>query len=200
MAKGARHPALQHSSLHSFPLPSRTCDLSLLGPAEELDGLRAHEATSKLRAVYMNHVRPIALAAFGALFRHVAEWQDIYDVRLWADWVTAVGLAELYWPRAHVDQDAWYTILVALDLGAGMESGGDFSFAKLGRVFQVEHGDVFFFNPWYEHSCTEPAPKPNGSRIFISFYCKQRTLNAGALTAMMHARKGNAPLVMCRVR
>ena len=78
--------------------------------------------------------------------------------------------------------------------------GGDFSFSELGHVFKCMHGDVFFFNPWRRHSCTEPHPHPHGSRIFISFYCKSRTVRAAALTAAMRARVGSAPLSLCRVR
>lgn len=63
-----------------------------------------------------------------SLFRHVYTWQKVYDVQFFSGPITSVGLAELFWPRAHQDMDTWYTILVCLDLGAGLERGGDFSF------------------------------------------------------------------------
>ena len=164
------------------------------------DALRAHEVTVKLRALYQNHVAPLVMKEFGFLFEHISGWVKQFDIHLFADFVSAVGLAELYWPRSHVDADSWYTILVVIDLGRGLEAGGDFSLARHGHILKAEHGDVFFFNPSHVHSCTEPAPHPNGSRLFISFYCKKATVHAGAVASAMHARVGNAPLSLCRLR
>ena len=39
------------------------------------------------------------------------------DIKLWSLHVTAAGMAELFWPRSHIDVDGWYTILVVIDLG-----------------------------------------------------------------------------------
>ena len=148
------------------------------------DALRAHEVTNKLRALYENHVAPIVMREFGFLFEHVSAWVKKFDIHLFSDFVSAVGLAELYWPRSHVDADSWYTILVVIDLGRGLEAGGD----------------LLFFNPSHVHSCTEPCPRMNGSRLFVSFYCKKATVNAAALASAMYARVGNAPLSLCRLR
>lgn len=164
------------------------------------DALRAHEASAKLRAVFLQHVWPKVQAHFGCLFQHVREWQTEHDIVMFAEFVNATGMAEGYWARSHVDMDAWYTILVVLDIGAGIEDGHDFSIGGMGYVMQMMHGDVSWFNPLYNHSCTEPHPRANGSRLYISFYCKKDTVNAAALTAAMHARVGNAPLSLCRVR
>ena len=109
-------------------------------------------------------------------------------------------MAELYWARSHIDMDAWYTILLCIDLGKGLEGGGDFAFTGHGNILKAEHGDVFFFNPWYYHSCTEMKPREGGSRIFVSFYCKRDTANAAALTAALRARVGQQPLALCRRR
>lgn len=79
---------------------------------------------------------------------------------------------------------------------AGLERGGDFSFCTHGHVLEARDGDVFIFNPLYHHSCTEPHPRPQGSRLFISFYCKKDVVTAAALSAAIKARKGNAPLVL----
>ena len=49
--------------------------------------------------------------------RHVHNWQTQFDVKLFSYQVSATGMAELFWPRAHVDKDDWYTVLVILDLG-----------------------------------------------------------------------------------
>lgn len=164
------------------------------------DGLRAHEATVKLRALFENYVLPIIIEYFDPFFNHVGSWARQFGIHLFSNFVSAAGLAELYWPRSHVDMDKWYTILVTLDLGAGIERGADFSFAEMGHILKAAHGDVFFFNPSCKHSCTEPHPRPGGSRIFISFYCKRDAVNAAALSAAMAARKGNAPLSLCRIR
>ena len=158
--------------------------------------LRAHEVTGKLRALFENHVLPIVMNEFPSLFRHVYAWQKAYDVHFFSGPITSIGLAELFWPRAHQDKDTWYTILVCLDLGAGLERGGDFSFCTHGHVLEARDGDVFIFNPLYHHSCTEPHPRPQGSRLFISFYCKKDVVTAAALSAAIKARKGNAPLVL----
>lgn len=84
----------------------------------------------------------------------VISWLQKNDIFLFTDCVTSVGLAELYWPRAHTDADAWYTILVVIDLGTGLHEGGDFGFCTLGTILKACHGDVFFFNPCYVHGCT----------------------------------------------
>ena len=164
------------------------------------DELRAHEASDKLRSLFLNYVLPKVNKYFGSLFEHVRDWQKQFDIVLWADIVTATGSAECYWPRSHVDNDAWYTILLVLDLGTGLEAGGDFSLSLDGYVFKMEHLDICFFNPWRYHSCTEPRPRVGGSRLFMSFYCKKDTVSAAALTSAMHARVGNAPLSLCRMR
>ena len=166
---------------------------------EDLD-LRAHEATAKLRALFENHVLPHITHEFGHLFEHVYDWLKLYDIKLFSGPITAVGLAELFWPRAHPDMDTWYTILVCIDLGEGLARGGDFAFCTHGHVLEARHGDIFWFNPLYHHSCTEPHPNPGGSRLFISFYCKRDAVNAAALTAAFKARQGNAPLDLCRLR
>lgn len=186
-----------YTTKHCLPFITNT-----KGDADERarDELRAHEASDKLRSLFLKHVLPKFNEYFGSLFQHVRDWQKKFDIMLFADIVTAIGAAELYWPRSHVDKDAWYTFLVVLDLGAGVEEGGDFSISQLGHVFKMEHLDLSFFNPWFYHSCTEPRPRVGGSRLFMSFYCKRDTVDAAALTAAMHARKGNAPLSLCRVR
>ena len=116
---------------------------------------------------------------FGAFFKPPLDWVHEHDVHLFVDFISAVGMAELYWPRSHQDADAWYTVLVCVDIGAGMVAGGDFSFSSHGTVLEARHGDVFFFNPSYFHSCTEPHPASGGKRLFISFYSKRATLRAG---------------------
>ena len=84
--------------------------------------------------------------------------------------------------------------------GAGLEAGGDFSMCELGHVFECAHCDIFFFNPYFYHSCTEPHPREGGSRLFVSFYCKKTAFEAGALSAAMAERVGNAPLSLVRMR
>lgn len=140
------------------------------------------------------------MQSFGALFKPVLSWMEKYDLHLFVDCVSSVGLADLYWPRAHVDNDAWYTILVVVDMGDGLESGGDFCFPTHGTVLKLCSGDVLFFNPAYTHACTEPIAKPHGSRLCVSFYCKSDVLNAAALSSAMAARIGNTPLSLCRTR
>lgn len=154
----------------------------------------------KLRALYLKHIKPLLMQSFQGLFKDVQEWFEANDIRLFADYVTAVGFAELYWPRSHTDADSWYTALVCIDLGNGLIEGGDFAFPTHGNVLLAQHGDVFFFNPSYYHCCTEPNPALQGSRLFISFYCKKETVNAAALTSALASRVGNAPLALCRMR
>ena len=137
---------------------------------------------------------------FGVFFEDFSNWMEEFDIKFFADQNTAIGMAELFWAQGHDDKDGWYTVLTPLDLGKGLEDGGDFAFSELGHIFKVEDSDVFFFNPWYTHACTEPKPHARGSRIFISWYCKRATTNAAALSAAMQARVGNAPLDLCRLR
>lgn len=154
----------------------------------------------KLRALFKKHIMPIIMQYFGVFFEPVLAWLKDFDVHLFTDCVSSVGLADLYWARAHVDDDAWHTILVVVDTGEGLVGGGDFCFPSLGVVMEARSGDVFFFNPTYIHACTEAVPKPKGSRLYISFYCKRDVLNAATLSKAMAKRLGNAPLSLCRVR
>lgn len=140
------------------------------------------------------------MQSFGSLFDPVISWLREFDIHLFADFVSSVALGDLYWARAHVDDDAWYTVLVVVDIGEGLHAGGDFGFPTLGTVLELHHGDVLFFNPSFLHACTESVPKLAGSRLFISFYCKADVLSAAALSKAMASRVGNAPLSLCRTR
>lgn len=100
----------------------------------------------------------------------------------------------------HTDNDAWYSVIVSLDMGNGLASGGDFCLGTHGSILKACHGDVFFFNPSFPHACTEPMPNERGSRLYVSFYCKSDVVDAAALSSAMSARVGNAPLSLCRMR
>ncbi len=39
--------------------------------------------------------------------------------------MSGVTAGKLFWPRSHVDNDVWFTVLVCLDYGRGIIGGGD---------------------------------------------------------------------------
>ena len=102
---------------------------------------------------------------------------------------------ELFWPRSHIDQDLWYTVLVALDIGQGVSAGGDFSFAECGWVLGCEHGDVLIYSPRVYHGTTEFAVSTaHDSRVFAAFYMKAEGVAAAALTHAVECRVGHRPM------
>jgi hypothetical protein len=90
--------------------------------------------------------------------------------------VSGVTAGKLFWPRSHIDNDVWFTVLVYLDYGRGIIGGGDFGCGSVGHVLQCKHGDVIVYNPTHPHRTTEFDLHPNepeSGRIFFAFFMKK---------------------------
>ena len=130
------------------------------------------EMRSKLRGIFMKHVYPIVQNEFGWLFEPINSWLENNNVLLHSYFVSIVTAGKLLWPRSHIDNDVWFTVLVCLDYGRGIIGGGDFGFGSVGHVLQCKHGDVIVYNPTHPHGTTEFDLHPNepeSGRIFLHF-------------------------------
>jgi hypothetical protein len=151
------------------------------------------EMRSKLRAMFIKHIYPIAIHEFGWLFDPITHWMKGSNVKLYARFVSGVTAGKLFWPRSHTDPDLWYTVLVCLDYGRGVMSGADFGFASVGLALECQHCDVIIYNPTHHHGTTEfelyPKDEESG-RIFFAFFMKKQVLHADILSQAMVKRIG----------
>ena len=87
---------------------------------------------------------------------------------------------DMFFPRQHVDPDAWYTVLVCLDRGRGVR-GGDFGFASTGWVLKCEDGDVLVYNGLHLHGTTEfGIESDSDGRMFVALFVKRECVEAAA--------------------
>ena len=148
------------------------------------------QAWEKLRCLYKRHIHSIVMDSFGSIMMPVIHWMEKNSLQLYAYQVSGVTFGELFWPRSHIDPDAWYTVLVCLDVGNGIVGGGDFAFAQAGWVLKCEHGDVLVYNGMHLHGTTEMAVNDaSDGRIFVAFYMNKATLHARAMTMNMPVRQ-----------
>ena len=156
---------------------------------------RAMHARLKLRCLFARWVWPVVKRHFGNLFAAFDAWASVEGVRLFAPCITSATFGFLFWPKQHVDPDAWYTILVCLDKARGLLAGGDFAFASVGWVLKCSDGDVLVYNGLYPHGTTEFDPKgPLDGRQFIAFYCKKEAVSASLRSIVRRERMGPSPL------
>ena len=155
---------------------------------------------SKLRSIFLKSIYPLVKKEFGWLFEPIREWLHNNKIELYAHFVTGVTAGKLFWPRSHTDQDVWFTILVCIDYGKGIISGGDFSFASVGNILECRHGDVLIYNPTCYHGTTEfklYRMDESSGRIFHAFFMKKATLHAALLSKALRNRVGVQPLICC---
>ena len=146
----------------------------------------------------MKHIYPTIKGEFGWLFEPVNHWLSCSKVELYAGFVSGVTAGRLFWPRSHIDPDAWYTVLVCIDYGRGIMSGGDFGFATVGHVLECRHCDVLIYNGLMHHGSTEFELYPNdidSGRLFVAFFMKKQVLHADLLSQAMAKRCGVQPIV-----
>jgi len=86
----------------------------------------------------MKKIYPLVKQEFGWLFEPINDWLKQNDIELYAQFVTGVTAGKLFWPRSHIDDDAWYTILVCQDYGRGIIDGGDFFICLNWKHTQVQ--------------------------------------------------------------
>ena len=162
-------------------------------PKNHNSALLEMEMRSKLRGIFRNHVYPIVCNEFRWLFHPINSWLVMNKVVLHSYFVSGVTAGKLFWPRSHIDHDVWFTVLVCLDYGRGVNGGGDFGFGSVGHVLQCKHGDVFVYNPTHPHGTTEFDLHPNepeSGRIFFAFFMKKNVLHADLLSQAMVNRVG----------
>ena len=105
---------------------------------------------------------------FGWLFEPVIQYLNQHKVELYSQHVSGVTAGKLFWPRSHTDPDVWYTVLVCIDYGRGVLSGGDFAFASIGSVLKCQHCSVLIYNPTHHHGTTEFSLYPDNLVSSIS--------------------------------
>jgi hypothetical protein len=98
---------------------------------------------SKLRGVFLRHIYPLVQNEFGWLFEPVIQYLNEHKVKLYAHYVSGVTAGKLFWLRSHTDPDVWYTVLVCIGYGRGVESGGD--------LLKCHHCNVLMYNPTLHH-------------------------------------------------
>ena len=112
--------------------------------------------------------------------------------------MSGVTAGKLFWPRSHVDPDVWYTVLVCIDYGRGIMSGGDFGFATVALVLECHRCDVLIYNPQIHHGTTKFELYPNdreSGQIFFAFFVKKQVLHADLLSQAMGKRCGVQAIV-----
>ena len=167
-------------------------------PKSERTALMEMEMRSKLQALFMRNIYPTIKCEFGWLFEPVNHWLHNSKVELYAHWVSGVTAGKLFWPRSHVDPDVWYTVLVCIDYGRGIMSGGDFDFATVGHVLECHHCDVLIYNPQIHHGTTKFELYPNdreSGQIFFAIFMKKQVLHADLLSQAMAKRHGVQAIV-----
>ncbi len=152
---------------------------------------RARMAWGKLSSVFRRHILPVVHRYFAVLFAPLLRWVSVRKLPMYAMCLSAATFGRLFWPRSHVDVDAWYTILVCLDIRSGVLRGGDFAFAQTGTVLKCSHGDILVFNGRELHGTTEfEVRQRSNGRVYVAFFLKKDSLRASALSAALFARTG----------
>ena len=163
--------------------------------SHQTGSLRELRMRAKFVGLFKRHVWPLVQKEFRWLFDPVLAFVKGHDIPVWAEGVTGVTGGRLFWPRSHVDPDFWYTVLVALDYGRGVHSGGDFAFGGVGWVLECRHGDILVYNGLHLHGTTEFRPHgPGDGRIFFAFYAKRQVLEAGIRSRSLVSRVGSSAL------
>ena len=145
----------------------------------------------RMLALYRDHIHPIVMEYIPVLLAPVHRLLQQHDVQLYVMQVTAVTAGELFWPLSHVDDDFSFTVLVCIDMGRGPVAGGDFSFAAMGHVLKMEHGDILIYNPRHYHSTTEfKLDGPDDSRVFFAFFMSASTLASAIKSSVVYRRRG----------
>ena len=70
------------------------------------------EMRSKLWAMFLKHIYPVATHEFGWLFDPITHWMKRLNVGLFAHFVSNVTAGKLFWPRSHTDPNLWYVLIM----------------------------------------------------------------------------------------
>jgi hypothetical protein len=169
---------------------TRLCMPHSLGHLEDADALRVMNANLKMAAIFKNIILPIVEKYFGVLTLGLRHALEVDGLHLWGTIVTGANLGHLFWPRHHRDGgDFGYTILTPIDLGFGVNRGGDFAFGDVGWVLEVKHGDIIIANSMYGHSTTEfDVGSSRDGRFYVSWYLKHDGLESHIRSSVMSQR------------
>ena len=125
-----------------------------------------------------------------AEFRAAEKVLEILDMVLFEGVFSCGTFGELFWPRAHIDVDAFYCVIVCVeghtispDFIGPRECvfGGEFTFPALGHALEISSGDVFVFNPYEFHGTAEiRVSSSNASRVMCAFFCKKGAIHTAA--------------------
>ena len=161
------------------------------GYATTEGALQSMHAFMKIKATYEEFVHPQVLRYASSQFCGVLHWLSEHDVLLYVKQVTSCTIGELFWPVSHVDKDLWYTVLVALDRGAGVVAGGDFAFPTLGWVLKLCDGDILIYNPTIHHGTTEfHVDSTSNSRLMLAFYFSKNAFRGACNVKAIYDRVG----------
>jgi hypothetical protein len=131
----------------------------------------------------MKTIYPLVQKEFSWLFDPIKDWLQENTIELYAHFVTG--------GHTPTQIQMCGLVLVCLDYGRGIISGGDFSFASVGNILECKQGDVLIYNPTCYHGTTEFKLHENdeaSGRIFFAFFMKKATLHAALLSKALHAR------------
>lgn len=151
---------------------------------ESLSGAEAQkELQSFLRGVVLSRVEKYFAGLIDAprdlLYSHGLRWAFV-------DYFTSATCGHLFWNRAHTDDDAWITILVALGESA---EGGGFAHPSCGVVQEVRAGDIFVVNPAVSH-CTTKFGDALANRRMIALFVSDNVLRACGTSAAVAKEEG----------
>ena len=85
-----------------------------------------------------------------------------------------------FYPRAHVDDDIFFSVLAAMDLrGGGPEGGANFVFPTFEQIVALRAGDILLYNPTVPHGSTEAKNSSmDTGRKMIAHYTRSAILKA----------------------
>ena len=103
----------------------------------------------------------------------------LYERGPFMGYYVSCACGTLFWPRVHVDDDVWLTILVAL---GDCAAGGGWANPTCGVIHEVHAGDILVVNPRVAHGTCEFGDV-NADREMIAVYMSTGCFR-GALTSM----------------
>ena len=125
---------------------------------------------------------PAVMRHCALLFSEPMAWMEVHAATTLHSYITSATIGELFWPRAHVDDDWWYTVLLCLD-PTGAVIGGEFAFPAHGHILCPQHGDIIIYNPRHSHGTTEfQVSDASHRKMYIALYCKGDAVKASCIS------------------
>ena len=102
---------------------------------------------------------------------------DMHELGLrytYLDYFTSISLGDLFMSRAHTDDDAWITLVVAM---GDCTLGGGWAHPACGVVHAVHAGDILVVNPAHGH-CTSEFGDALATRKMIAIFVSDNAFRA----------------------